>query len=234
VVPTLHAFGVRKLDALVVSHGDNDHSGGADAVRRAYPVALRYAPAGWPKGQGYRPCLKDATWNWDGVTFRFLHPPQFFPYLRNDSACVLRISGPGWAALLPADIEAIVEQRLVREQPQLLRADLLIVPHHGSKTSSAPEFLQAVAPKLALVSVGQGNRFGLPNPGVVDRYVSQGIALEDSASDGLVRVRLDAGGAHVVERTRERLLRFWHEPAVPSARLSALGKTGRLPISESR
>ncbi|HEV2607675.1 MAG TPA: DNA internalization-related competence protein ComEC/Rec2, partial [Xanthomonadaceae bacterium] len=217
VVPTLHAFGVRRLDALVISHGDNDHSGGADSVRRAYPVALRYAPAGWPRGQDYQPCLKDATWTWDSVTFRFLHPPQYFPYLDNDSGCVLRISGPGWTALLPADIEAVVEERLVREQPDLLRADLLIAPHHGSKTSSTLAFLQAVHPKLALIAVGQGNRFGLPNPEVVGRYLAQNIALEDSASDGLLRVRLDATGAHVVERTRERQLRFWHEPAAPAA-----------------
>ncbi len=219
VVPTLHAFGVRQLDALIVSHGDNDHSGGAEAVRRAYPVALRYAPAGWPHGQDYQPCLQDATWNWDGVTFRFLHPPQYFPYLDNDSGCILRISGPGWAALLPADNEAIIEERLLREQPALLRADLLVAPHHGSATSSTLAFLQAVHPGLALISVGQGNRFGLPRPAIVQRYVAQGIALEDSANAGLVRVRLDATGAHVVERTRERLLRFWHEPAAPSAAL---------------
>ena len=222
VVPTLHAFGVRKLDALVVSHGDNDHSGGAASVRRAYPVALRYAPAGWPHGQDYQPCLKDATWTWDGVNFRFLHPPQDFPYLKNDSGCVLRISGPGWAALLPADIEAVIEQRLLREQPGLLHADLLIVPHHGSKTSSTLAFIQAVHPSLALISVGQGNRFGHPRPEVVKRYVDQGVSLEDSASDGLVRVRLDVAGAHVAERTRERRLRFWHEPAAPSARLATV------------
>jgi len=225
VVPTMHAFGVRRLDALVISHGDNDHSGGADSVRRAYRVTLRYAPAGWPRGQDYQPCLKDATWEWDGVTFRFLHPPLDFPYLDNDSGCVLRISGPGWAALLPADIEAIIEERLVREQPALLRADLLVAPHHGSATSSTIGFLQAVHPKLALISVGQDNRFGLPNPAVVRRYVAQGIALEDSASAGLVRVRLDATGAHVVERTRERLLRFWHEPAAPSAKLGIVDRS---------
>ncbi|HTA65851.1 MAG TPA: MBL fold metallo-hydrolase, partial [Xanthomonadaceae bacterium] len=217
VVPTLHALGVQRLDALVVSHGDNDHSGGAESVRRSYPVALRYAPAGWPKGQDYQPCLKDAAWNWDGVTFRFLHPPQYMPYLDNDSACVLRVSGPGWAALLPADIEAIIERRLVREQPDLLRSDLLVVPHHGSLTSSTPEFIDAVAPKLALISVGLDNRFGHPKPAVVQRYVDRHIALEDTASDGLVRVRLDATGAHLAERTRERLLRFWHEPAAASA-----------------
>ena len=220
VVPTLHAFGLRKLDALVVSHGDNDHSGGANAVRRAYPVALRYAPAGWPKGADYRPCTKDTEWNWDGVTFRFLHPPKDFPYFDNDSGCVLRIAGPGWSALLPADIEAVIEQRLVREQSGSLRADLLVVPHHGSKTSSTPEFIEAVHPGLALISIGQGNRFGHPNPEIVERYLAQHVALEDTASDGLVRVRLDATGTHAVERTRERLRRFWHEPAAPSATLT--------------
>jgi competence protein ComEC len=220
VVPTMHALGVNRLDVLVVSHGDNDHSGGADAVRRAYPVAQRYAPAGWPKGPDYQPCLKAATWIWDGVTFRFLHPPKYLPYLDNDSGCVLRVSGPGWAALLPADIEAIIEQRLVREQSGLLKADLVVVPHHGSLTSSTPEFLDAISPKLALISVGLDNRFWHPKPAVVRRYVDRHVAVEDTASDGLVRVRLDATGAHVVERTRERLLRFWHEPAAPSARLA--------------
>jgi competence protein ComEC len=234
VVPTLHAFGVRRLDALVVSHGDNDHSGGAGAVRRAYPVALRYAPAGWPKGQDYQPCLRDATWDWDGVTFRFLHPPLDFPYLKNNSGCVLRISGPGWAALLPADIEEVVEERLLREQPDLLRADLLIAPHHGSATSSSRGFIEAVHPRITLIAVGQGNRFGLPKPAVVRRYVEEGVALEDSASAGLLRVRLDGTGAHVVERTRERLLHFWHEPAAPSARLGTVSTTGPVDEPESR
>jgi competence protein ComEC len=234
VVPTLHAFGVRRVDALVISHGDNDHSGGADAVRRAYPVALRYAPAGWPKGQDYQPCLRDATWDWDGVTFRFLHPPLDFPYLKNDSGCVLRISGPGWAALLPADIEEVVEERLLREQPDLLRADLLIAPHHGSATSSSRGFIETVHPRIALIAVGQGNRFGLPKPAVVQRYLEEGVALEDSASAGLVRVQLDGAGAHVIERTRERLLRFWHEPAAPSARLGTVSTTGPVDEAESR
>ncbi|MBS0465556.1 MAG: DNA internalization-related competence protein ComEC/Rec2 [Proteobacteria bacterium] len=217
VVPTLHALGVQTLDALVISHGDNDHAGGADAVRRAFPVALRYAPAGWPQGRDYQPCLQDERWNWDGVEFRFLHPPQFMPYLGNDSGCVLRVSGPGWAALLPADIEAVIEQRLVREQPRALRADLLVVPHHGSATSSTSAFLTAVAPKLALISVGLDNRFGHPKPAVVQRYLDAHVALEDSANAGLVRVRLAAGGPVVVERTRERMRRFWQEPAAPAA-----------------
>jgi competence protein ComEC len=144
---------------------------------------------------------------------------------------VLRVSGPGWSALLPADIEAIVEQRLVREQPGLLKADLLVVPHHGSATSSTPEFVDAIAPKLALVSFGLDNRFGHPKPEVVKRYVERAIELEDTASDGLVRVRLDAGGPRVVERTRERLHRFWHEPAAPAVGRVDSGPPSRSPTS---
>lgn len=217
VVPSLHALGVPRLDALVISHGDNDHAGGAASVRLAFPVSPRYAPAGWPRGQDYQPCLKDARWRWDGVDFRFLHPPPFMPYLGNDSGCVLRVSGPGWSMLLPGDIEAIIERRLVREQPQWLRADVLVVPHHGSATSSTPEFLAAVAPKLALISVGLDNRFGHPKPAVVQRYVDRHIALEDTASDGMVRVRFDAGGAQVIERARADRQRFWQENAPPPA-----------------
>ncbi|MBS0213956.1 MAG: DNA internalization-related competence protein ComEC/Rec2 [Proteobacteria bacterium] len=226
VVPSLHALGVGRLDALVISHGDNDHAGGADSVRRAYPVALRYAPAGWPKGRDYQPCLKGATWTWDGVAFRFLHPPEFMPYLGNDSGCVLRVSGPGWAALLPGDIEAIIEKRLLREHAAMLRADVLVVPHHGSSTSSTPAFIDAIAPRLALISAGLDNRFGHPKPAVVQRYVERHIALEDSASDGFVRVRLDAAGPRVVERARQRLLRYWHEPAAASATLAAGADAG--------
>src|SRR6185503_15187797 len=90
VVPALHALGVNRLDRLIISHGDNDHSGGMVAVRRAFPEARLSGPEGWaPKGATL--CRRDSAWQWNGVKFRILHPPPFFPYLRNDSSCVLRI-----------------------------------------------------------------------------------------------------------------------------------------------
>jgi competence protein ComEC len=219
VVPSLHALGVPKLDALVISHGDNDHAGGADAVLQMYPAPARFGAPGWPRGIGYAPCLRDIAWHWDGIEFRFLHPPMLFPYLGNDSGCVLRIAGPGWSALLTADIEGVIEQRLLREQPELLHVDVVTVPHHGSRTSSTPEFVQMVAPKYALIGVGYLNRFHHPRPEIVQRWLDVGSDVEDTASAGMLRLRLDAGGAHLVSRAREQQRRFWQEPVPSSARL---------------
>jgi competence protein ComEC len=221
VVPGLHALGVPRLDALVVSHGDNDHAGGADAVLQVYPAPVRFGAPGWPRGAGYAPCLRDIAWRWDGVEFRFLHPPLYFPYLKNDSGCVLRIAGPGWSVLLPADIESVVEQRLLREQPDLLHADVIAVPHHGSLTSSSEDFVRTVAPTYALISVGYRNRFRHPRAAIVRRWLDAGSDVEDTASAGMLQLRLDAGGAHLVGRSRVDQRRFWQEQ-VPSAAESAL------------
>lgn len=220
VVPSLHALGVPRLDALVISHGDNDHAGGADAVLQVYPVHARFGAPGWPRGIGYAPCLRDIAWHWDGVEFRFLHPPLFFPYLKNDSGCVLRIAGPGWSALLPADIEAVIEERLLHEQPELLHVDVVTVPHHGSHTSSTPAFVQAVAPKYALIGVGYRNRFHHPRPEVVQRWLDVGSEVEDTASAGMLRLRLGTAGAHMLSRERERQRRFWQEPVESAASTS--------------
>src|SRR3546814_13078203 len=99
----LRALGVRRLDAAVVSHGDNDHAGGFEAVRRAYPMPVAYAPDGVGIA-GMRTCLAGVQWQWDGVDFRFPHPPEYFPYLDNESSCVLRIDTAHGAALLTGAI----------------------------------------------------------------------------------------------------------------------------------
>jgi len=210
VVPTLHALGVARLDRLAISHGDNDHAGGAAAVRRAFAPAVVEAPEGYAR-DGMQPCQRGVGWEWDGVRFAWLHPPPDFPYLRNDSSCVLRIVGAHGVALLPGDIEAVIEQRLLREQAVQLRADVLVVPHHGSTTSSSPPFVAAVAPQIALLATGHGNRFGLPRAAVVQRYREAGAQVLDSADSGLLRVRVDATGARVVTRWRDARRRLWHE-----------------------
>lgn len=210
VAPTLHALGVTRLDRLVVSHGDNDHAGGAAAVQRAFAPTVVDAPEGYANAD-MRACQRGAGWDWDGVRFVWLHPPADFPYLRNDSSCVLRIVGAHGVALLPGDVEAVIEQRLLREQKALLRADVLVVPHHGSNTSSSPEFVAAVAPQLALFATGHGNRFGLPRAAIVQRYRAGGAQVLDSADSGLVRVRVDARGARVTARWRAARRRLWHE-----------------------
>jgi competence protein ComEC len=166
VVPALHALGVSKIDVAMVSHGDNDHAGGFAAVKRAFPPGRSLSPAGSPVPET-KPCLAGARWRWDGVEFRVLHPADGFPYLDNESSCVLRVSGAHGAALLTGDIGEVIERKLLREQPAMLRADVVLVAHHGSGGSSDPGFVAATGAKLALVSSGFGNRFHHPLPDVV-------------------------------------------------------------------
>jgi competence protein ComEC len=210
VVPALRALGVRRLDAIVVSHGDSDHAGGLAAVRAAFPGTPVFAPEGWAL-PGMAACRRGQRWRWDGIAIDVLHPPPHFPYLRNDSSCVLRVAAGRTAALLPGDIGALVERRLVREHAGRLHADLLLVPHHGSRTSSDPAFVKAVAPRLAVFATGADNRFGLPRAAVVQRYRAVGARVLGSAGNGAIRIELRPDGAIVTERRRQDRPRWWRE-----------------------
>ncbi len=211
VLPALRALGVPRLDLFIVSHGDNDHAGGAAAVKRAYAPDEVLVSREKPE-PGERQCEAGSVWNFDGVVFELLHPPEHFPYLRNDSSCVLRVAANGSVALLPGDIGSIIETRLVREQPEKLDADLLLMPHHGSRTSSSPAFVEAVSPKLALIGSGYRNRFGLPREDVLQRYRERGVELADTAVAGAIIVRLGADGVAVSRRERALRQRIWRDP----------------------
>jgi len=193
LVPLLRALGER-VDMLMLSHRDSDHTGGAAAVMALYPQAvLTGSIAGDAALEALAPatpCLAGQRWQWDGVAFEVLHP------LPGDAAggaraarsnalsCVLRVvAADGTAALLVGDIEAAQEQALVaRAAP--LAADVLLVPHHGSKTSSSAVFLDAVQPRTALVQAAYRSRFGHPAPEVVERLRERGIAVVDSPRCG--------------------------------------------------
>lgn len=207
VLPALRALGVRRLDRILVSHGDADHAGGLEALRRAFPQAR--VASGEPGRLGVAACRAGEAWDWDGVGFRLLHPPVHFPELGNQSSCVLQVATAGGRALIPGDIDRLIEQRLVREQAEALRANLLVVPHHGSASSSDEAFIAAVAPRWAAVSVGEGNRFGHPRPEVVARYRARGAELLSTAETGRIAWVLDAAGGRIelVERRDRR--RFW-------------------------
>jgi competence protein ComEC len=207
VVPTLHALGVRKLDVAMVSHGDNDHAGGFTAVERAFPPGLSLSPAGSPVPDT-KPCLAGAHWRWDGVEFRVLHPAAGFPYLDNESSCVLRVSGAHGAALLTGDIGEVIERKLLREQASMLRADVVLVAHHGSGGSSDPGFVAATGAKLALVSSGFGNRFHHPLADVVERWRAAGAEVEGTQELGALRIRLHQDGPEF-EGERLRHPRPW-------------------------
>lgn len=220
VVPTLHGLGVPGLDRAVVSHGDNDHVGGWEAVRNVFPTPYLYAPDGLDLPDS-RPCHAGDAWTWDGVRFRFLHPPPDFPYLRNESSCVLRIEAGGRAALLTGDIGEVIERRLVRLDPADVRADVVLVAHHGSGGSSDPGFIAATGAGQALVSSGHGNRFGHPRADVVRRWQDAGAQVHDTAREGALRIRLAPDGVKI-EARREAQPRLWDAARREDARAAGL------------
>ncbi|MDG2524377.1 DNA internalization-related competence protein ComEC/Rec2 [Stenotrophomonas sp. HITSZ_GD] len=202
VLPALRALGVRRLDALVVSHGDGDHAGGAAAVLAAGAVEARYTPPGMPWPGTRAPCARGGQWQWDGVAFRFLHPPPGFPYLANESSCVLRVQAGNRVALLTGDIGQVVKQRLLRLDAADLRADLVVAPHHGSAGSSSHRFIGATAARLVIFAAGHGNRFGHPRPGVVRAWARAGAETLETARSGAIRVWLGRDGLAVREQRR--------------------------------
>ncbi|NLW95753.1 MAG: DNA internalization-related competence protein ComEC/Rec2 [Xanthomonadaceae bacterium] len=196
VVPALHALGVRRLDGIVVSHGDADHAGGYRALRRSFPDGPVFAASDARIG-GAAPCLAGSAWQADGVEFRFLHPDLYFPAMGNESSCVLQVRSAHGSALLAGDVGKVVERMLVHDHPGRLDSDVVLVAHHGSGGSSDPALVQATGARLALVSAGHGNRFGHPAPDVVRRWTLAGAQVPVSARDGAVRVRLLRGGIRV-------------------------------------
>lgn len=207
VVPALRALGVRTLDLAIASHADSDHAGGWDAVHREIPVRLSHAPPGSPTPATAH-CIAGRAWHRDGVTFRYLHPTPHFPYLGNEAGCVLRIEGRHGAALLTGDIGEVVERTLARRDPAAVRADVVLVPHHGSEGSSDPGFIGTADARFALVSAGAGNRFGHPRAEVVARWCAAGARVLNTAEGGALRVDVGKGGPEVLVR-RATHARVW-------------------------
>jgi competence protein ComEC len=207
VVPVLHARGIATLDRMVVSHADLDHVGGLATVRREVPGRDLLAPGGSGVA-GARPCIAGQEWTWDGVRFVFLHPPPDFPYLANDSSCVLRVESRHGVVLLTGDISGRIEERLLAEDPAAIRADVVFVAHHGSRHSSDGGFVQATGAREAVFSTGHANRFHHPNSDVARRWAAAGARLWNTADTGAVVLRLDAGGPHV-ETQRTAHSRLW-------------------------
>lgn len=201
VVPALRALGVPRLDRVVVSHGDHDHAGGLAAVQSVLPPAQVLMPPGLALAAGAEStCVAGQAWQWDGVLFEFLHPTPGFPYLGNESSCVLRVQGTYGAALLTGDIGEVIEQRLLKQTPAKLRADVVLVAHHGSGGSSSPGFVAATDARLALISNGHGNRFGHPRQDVVTRWQRSGAEVLDTAGSGALQVWLGREGLQLRER----------------------------------
>jgi competence protein ComEC len=213
LVPLLRAFD-EKLSTVLLSHRDSDHTGGAPAVLAMQPQAelLSSIEAAHPlqKLRAAQRCVAGQRWTWDGVDFEILHPAEadYAGFTKpNAVSCVLRIGNGRAAALLAGDIERLQEAALVARTPGL-RADLLLAPHHGSKTSPSPALLDAVQPRIALVQAGYRNRFGHPAEEVAARYRERDITIVDSAHCGAAT--WSSARPAALQCQRRTAKRYWH------------------------
>jgi competence protein ComEC len=212
VIPALHTLGVEKLDRLIISHGDNDHAGGAAAVADVFPLAA--IEAGEPERMEMEStqCLAGESWNWNGVAFRIVHPTQPLPARANDRCCVLEVRTGDNALVLTGDISSAVETQVAQALQPIAPHLVLQVPHHGSKTSSSAEFLAALQPMLALISAGYHNRFHHPDAGIAARYAARNIELPITAQTGFVQMHFAPDAPpRIVERGRVDRHPYWRE-----------------------
>lgn len=223
LLPYLQAQGVRHLHGLIVSHSDNDHSGGLQALLANLPVGWllsSYAEerlSAADRAVRLR-CREGQRWSWDGVGFEILHPPaeqyDWKAQKTNDLSCVLKMTTTAGRVLIAGDIEARSERALLARFPERLSAAVLVAPHHGSKTSSTAEFIQAVGAQTVIFTVGYRNRFGHPHPAVVERYQASGAHLQRSDESGalLLRPRDEMRPIAGFSSQGERRLtpRYWH------------------------
>jgi competence protein ComEC len=237
VGPALAALGRQTLDLVIVSHGDSDHAGGMAAIVERYPgVGIMVGPdvaepdvaerdaargdvatsdaAGQGLARGAERCVAGRSWTFDGVRFTVLHPPEPTSLAGNDSSCVVLVETGSGKLLLTGDIEARGEAAVLGSGR--LDADVVVVPHHGSRTSSTPSFVAAVTPGAAIVSAGHNNRWGFPRPDVRRRWRDVGADVLVTGDAGAIDVVFASAGIEIVA-LREKRRRYWNAAPVSGA-----------------
>ena len=205
VAPALSALSARPLDLLILSHGDSDHAGGAQAIVEQYPGARVLAGPDVEQLAAER-CVAGQSWTWDQVRFRVLHPPAGFFPVGNESSCVILMETQSGKLLLTGDIERRAESILTGNAD--LAADIVVVPHHGSLTSSTASFVATVSPQAAIASAGHNNRWNFPRPEVQRRWQDVGASLFVTGKHGAIRVTFDANGI-ALSPTGNSRRRYW-------------------------
>lgn len=219
VTPFLRSVGVTRLDTLIISHGDNDHIGGAPSilqemvVKRVLSGVPHHTLLSISKSRAEQ-CVRGQTWQWDGVEFLMLNPSAEAVggenNHENNSSCVLLITTAAGSILLPGDIEKDAERNLLDTQPEKLPARILVAPHHGSKTSSTQDFVDAVHPEYVLFPVGYRNRYRHPKAEVVGRYQALNAQMFDSAQHGAITFKLGAKKLARPDTYRQTGRKYWH------------------------
>jgi len=209
LTPFLRYSAIRHLDTLVVSHGDSDHAGGVSSLVSHFLPENIYTsePERIPVKSSY--CLRGQKWIWDGVRFEFLYPEMSDLHEGNNSSCVMKITAKnGQSVLMTGDIEKPAELKLLQHRADLA-STVLVVPHHGSKTSGEPAFIEAVHPGVALIPVGWHNRYHFPHEAVMQRYRVRGVHLLQTADAGAIQFTL--GQKYLTfSDWREAHGHFWH------------------------
>lgn len=216
VIPYLRSQGITELDRLIISHGDADHIGGAAAIIEYYPdVEVIGQDIVNLNTNNKRACHRGDAWHWDGVEFSFLSPTSESVALslskkRNNHSCVLRVSSNSASALFTGDIEKEVERELIEFYGDRLLSDVLIVPHHGSNSSSIQAFIQRVKPEFSIISVGYRNRYKLPSQAVLSRYQQSESKVMQTDKMGAITIKIDANEGIVTESYRQMAAKYWH------------------------
>jgi len=207
VIPFLKQQRIKQLDMAVISHNNLDHYGGMASVLEQYPTRHRYSSAGFYTQSSA--CQNGHDWEWDGVQFSFVHPGESNTDDDNNASCVLKIKSRFGSILLSGDIERQAETVLTQSNSAKIReVDVLLAPHHGSKTSSSLAFLEALNPQLVLISSGYLNRFKHPHPKVMARYKARNILTLNTAESGWISLTFNSDGI-VAQPWREIYRRYW-------------------------
>ncbi|WP_418135169.1 DNA internalization-related competence protein ComEC/Rec2 [Psychromonas sp. GE-S-Ul-11] len=219
ILPYLRAKGVKQLQTLMVSHSDNDHAGGAALIQREFDIYRAYSGEAMTLNKGYQlptevkyqQCLTGQVIKLGKLTMTVMSPNKIGKN-NNDNSCVVKVSDGHINVLLTGDISHKIEQQLVKQQDKtipLLRADILIAPHHGSKTSSSTDFIEQVDPRVGGFSAGYKNRWRFPIQSVVQRYQQREIAHLTTAKTGFIRFNVQ--NQHIEVKTyREDLAAYWY------------------------
>lgn len=210
IKPYLRYKGTTQLDMLMISHGDNDHIGGAYSIIEQFKIdrVLSSVPEKLSISHAER-CHAGQKWLWDGVEFEVLHPSIESDFTGNNASCVLKVSSQHGSVLLTGDIEQAAEKSLINNMPEQIKVDILLAPHHGSKTSSSNEFIATIAPEYAVISAGYRNRFGFPKQDIMSRYEAHGVKTLVTFMTGEISMKFSAAGL-IIEQFRSKNRRFWH------------------------
>jgi competence protein ComEC len=211
VVPAIRALNAPPPDTVIISHDHNDHTGGVAAVLEAFPDArvIRGPDVEQPAGDI---CFTGMTWHVDDVEFLILHPSENFFWRGNESSCLLKVTASGVSLLITGDMEGHAE-RAVIDDPRLV-SDVVVVGHHGSRTSSSPAFVTGTSPRYALISVDYYSRWGFPSPEVRQRWTEAGARVLVTGESGALHVTMNAGGVEVHPQRLHRT-RYWHADTRP-------------------